>query len=168
MWYCVALWVLCLFGGCALGALSLVCGGVCGRWLAFYVGVYGTCFLTCTLWLAFYAPSRYLLSSLSSLWYFLRSLAFLSSYSLSVTCFLVLGSLCLFSSCSLFSSASGSLSLLSLCSLWAITFGALGRSRLFVRTLILRVLALSISLGCSFLASSFVSLSLYSDILKLL
>ena len=52
---------------------------------------------------------------------------------------------------------------LSLVSLWAITFGALGRSRLFGRTLILRVLAPSISLGCSFLASSFVSLSLYSD-----
>ena len=40
-------------------SLSLGCGGVCGRWLAFFVGVYGTCFL-----LAFVRFYPALLSSL--------------------------------------------------------------------------------------------------------
>ena len=87
----------------------------------------------CGRWLAFF--TRHLIC-------FLRSGAFFPSY---VACFY------------------WSLSSLSLFTLWAITFGALCRSRSLGRTLILRVLSRSISLGFSLLASSFVSLSLYSD-----
>ena len=48
-------------------------------------------------------------------------------------------------------------------SLLALTFGAFSRSRSLVFVLIPYTLTRSISLGFSFLASSFVSLSLYSD-----
>ena len=57
-------------------SLSLSCGGVCGRWLAFFVGVYGTCFLTCTLWLAFCVP----VSLTCFLAFLLPTRAFFASY----------------------------------------------------------------------------------------
>lgn len=111
-----------------------------------------SCFLCILLSsLAFLRVRSDLLSSLSSLTCFLTLFLLSSLWYFLLFCF----------SLSLLVLSLSSLS--SLVSLWAITFGALGRSRLFGRTLILRVLALSISLGCSFLASSFVSLSLISD-----
>ena len=117
-------------------ALSLLspryCGGVCGRWLAFSRSLpqlLSACLLACLL-----SCSSHLLSSLSSLWYFLRSLAFLRS------CFLVgsvlslsLSRLLAFLFSVLFLPVLSLLVLSSPLSLYSLgyTFGALSRSSRF-------------------------------------